>query len=252
MRRFAACAGLVLVSFLPALPAAADSPFDRIVPLVQSGDPMPRTAFTDQNGHRVTFDDLKGNAVAVAFVYTRCRDACPVITQKMGRVRDALGEGPFKLVEITIDPQHDDRAAISAYARQYGIEAPGWLMLTGAPLAVADFNRRMGIQTIESGPNEILHNDRIAIVASDGSVADLIDGSSWTPADLAAQIRYVAGKHASMLDRFDLALGKAAAYCGSVISGRSGIADVLASVAVFAAGIGLFVWFARRTFGAQG
>lgn len=234
------------------MPAAADSPFDRIVPLVQTGDPMPSTAFIDQGGHRVTFGDFKGNTVAVAFVYTRCRDACPIITQKMARVRSALGEGSFKLVEVTIDPAHDDVAAISAYARQYGIAAPGWLVLTGRPAAIADFDRRMGVQAIDSGPNEILHNDRTVLVGADGSVADIIDGSSWTPTDLAAQLRSTAGLRASALARFDLALGKAAAYCGGVISGRSGIGDLLASIAVIATGIGLFVWFARRVFGPQG
>jgi cytochrome oxidase Cu insertion factor (SCO1/SenC/PrrC family) len=228
-------------------PSIADNPFDHIVPLVKVGDPLPATQFFDQRGRHVSFDEFQGNAVAVAFVYTHCRDACPLITRKFAQVRTSLGNGPFTLVEVTIDPAHDTPAAIAAYAREFHIDAPTWLIVTGKVGAVDDFNARMGVQAIASGRNEIIHNDRIVIVSPSGTVTDFIDGSSWTAADLAAQMQHVAGRNASVLNRLDLALGAAVAFCGGALSGRAGIGDLLASIAVFAAGIGGFVWLLRRT-----
>lgn len=231
--------------------ASADNPFDHVVPLVRVGDRLPATAFVDQRGHRVVLDDMRGHAIAVAFVYTRCADACPVITRKLAQVRSSLGDGPFRLVEVTIDPGHDDARTMAAYAREYRIDAPMWLAVTGVPAAVDDFNRRMGVQAIQTGRDEIVHNDRVVLVSPDGAVVDIIDGSSWTPADLTAQLRQVSGMSSSPLARLDLALGAAVAFCGGALSGRAGIGDLLASIAVFGIGIYLFVWLIRRTSAAR-
>jgi cytochrome oxidase Cu insertion factor (SCO1/SenC/PrrC family) len=252
MRTFAAACALTLAMTAAGLTApvralGADNPFDHIVPLVKLADRLPSTRFVDQHGRALTLDALRGRAVAIAFVYTRCRDACPIITHKFALVRALLGDGPFGLVEVTIDPAHDSAAVMAAYARDNRMDAPEWLALTGSPADVDDFNRRMGVQAIATGRNEIVHNERVVLASPDGVVADIIDGSSWTPADLAAELRHVSGMHASLLDRFDLALGAAVAFCGGALSGRAGIADFVASIAVIGAAIALFVWLVRRT-----
>ena len=46
---------------------------------------------TSQDGAPVALRDLRGKVVAVAFIYTSCPDACPMLTDKMARVQDALG-----------------------------------------------------------------------------------------------------------------------------------------------------------------
>ena len=252
MTAFAALAALALATTAAPVQAPPPNPFDRLVPLVREGDPMPGTVFVDQDGHAFAFSRLKGSTVAVAFVYTRCRDACPIITQKFGLAAAQLHEGRFAFVEVTIDPAHDTAPAIATYARRHGIAAPRSFVLTGAISTVEDFDRRMGVQAIASGPDDIIHNDAMVLVSPDGSVADIIDGSSWTAADVAAEMRNVSGQGGSLLARLDLALGKAAAYCGSAISGRSGIADLVASLAVIGGGIWLFWWLARRIFAVQG
>jgi cytochrome oxidase Cu insertion factor (SCO1/SenC/PrrC family) len=227
------------------------NPYDTIVPLLKSGDRLPAARFVDQDGRSLVFSNLKGDAVAVAFVYTRCKDACPVITEKFGQAGSSLGDGPFRLIEITVDPAYDRPPVISAYAQQHAFRAPLQLFLTGSPHSVADFERRLGVQSLDAGGGEILHNNRVVLVAPDGTIADFIDGSSWTAPDLAAELRHIAGENSSWLDRFDLALGRAAAYCGSVIAGRSGIGDLVASVGVFVVGIVIFVWLTRRLFAAR-
>ena len=249
MRRFVVAAGAILAL---ALPLAADAeqpanPFDAIVPLVQPGQSPPPTRFVDQRGETVQLRDLQGEPVAIAFVYTRCRDACPIITRKFGAALAETGDTPVRLVEVSIDPAHDTPRAIAAYAKQYGIQAPRWLILTGAPDAVDDFNRRMGVQAIASGADEIIHNDRVVMLAPDGTVNQVIEGASWTPADLAAQLRHEAGTQSSVLGRLDLALGAALAFCGGALAGRAGIGDLVATLAILGGFVGILVWFVRRT-----
>lgn len=228
-------------------PTIAPNPFDKLVPLVKAGDPMPATRFVDQRDTPVAFSDFSGDAVAVAFIYTRCRDACPIITRKFGAVRSLLGNGPFRLVEVTIDPQHDTPSALAAYAREYRIVSPEWRILTGRTNDVFDFDRSMGIHFISSDPDTILHDERIALVTPDGTVAEIIEGSSWTPADLAAELRHVANERASLMSRLDLALGAALAYCGGALNGRAGIGDLIATIAIIGIGIWVFALVIRRT-----
>jgi len=238
---------LAAATAIAAGPNPAPNPFDKLAPLVKAGDPMPATRFLDQRDEPLVFSDFRGNAVAVAFIYTRCRDACPIITRKFGAVRSLLGDGPFRLVEVTIDPQHDTPSALGAYAREYGITSPEWRVLTGDASAVDDFDRSMGIHSIVSDPDTILHDERIVLVTPDGTVAEIVEGSSWTPGDIAAELRHVANEHASIMARLDLALGAALAYCGGALSGRAGIGDFVATVAIIGIGIWLFVFVIRRT-----
>ena len=208
---------------------------------------MPANRFVDQRNASVAFSDFHGDAVAVAFIYTRCRDACPVITRKFAAVRSLLGDGPFRLVEVTIDPQHDTPPVLAAYAREYGIASSEWRIHTGRAEDVVDFDRSMGIHFISSDPDTILHDERIVLVTPDGTVAEIIEGSSWTPADLAAELRHVANERSSLMARFDLALGAALAYCGGALNGRAGIGDLIATLAIVGIGIWLFVLVIRRT-----
>ena len=51
----------------------------------------PEFALTSQDGAEVTLASLRGKVVAVAFIYASCPDICPMLTDKMARVQDALG-----------------------------------------------------------------------------------------------------------------------------------------------------------------
>jgi cytochrome oxidase Cu insertion factor (SCO1/SenC/PrrC family) len=252
MSRFAVTCALALAMLASPVAAApnAESPFDTVVRLVKAGDAVPATTFVDQDGRPTTLADMRGDAVAVAFIYLRGRDSCPLTTRRLGDVLARLGTGPYRIVEVTIDPDHDRPAAVRAYAREYGARPPTWLILTGDPRSVDDFDRRMGVDAVASGRDEIIHNDRLALVAPDGTVAEFVDGKSWTAADLEAQLRHIAGGRSSFVGRMDLALGAAAAFCGGLVAGRAGIGDLIASLAVLGIGVGLLVWLARRMAGA--
>ena len=51
---------------------------------VAVGDPVPDFALTDQTGHTVRLSQLRGNPIAVTFLYTRCpiATACPLTATK--------------------------------------------------------------------------------------------------------------------------------------------------------------------------
>jgi cytochrome oxidase Cu insertion factor (SCO1/SenC/PrrC family) len=71
----------------------------------------------------------------INFIYTNCKDACPLITQKMLQVRELLGDKFNKevfYVTVTTDPLRDTPAELKKYAQKQSADMPGWLFLTGS------------------------------------------------------------------------------------------------------------------------
>src|SRR5207248_10745848 len=98
-------------------------------------DYFPNVALTTQEGNVVHFYDdlLKGKAVAVNLVYTRCTASCPLETAKLAQVQRLLGDRVGKEIffySISIDPTHDTPEVLKAYAENFPI-GPGWLFPAG-------------------------------------------------------------------------------------------------------------------------
>jgi cytochrome oxidase Cu insertion factor (SCO1/SenC/PrrC family) len=249
----AALLALAACLWLAPQPAsAASNPFDQDVKPIGAGEPMPAARFVDERDRPFTFAALRGQVVVVVFIYTRCQDACPIITAKFAALDRALGSGPYHLVEMTIDPVHDTPAALRAYARKSGAGSPRWDFVTGRPDTVSTFARAAGLSVVDNGRGDLIHNARLLIVSQDGRVADVVELVAWDPATIAAQVRHVAGASASPLARVDFELTKAVAQlCGGSYQIASGIVDVVAVLLIVVGGVLVILWL-RRLLSAQG
>jgi cytochrome oxidase Cu insertion factor (SCO1/SenC/PrrC family) len=213
------------------------------------GDPLPPISFVDSTGATRTLDAFRGKTLVVGFIYTSCKDECPLITRKFTSLESLLPDAKFHLVEISIDPARDTPRVLAAYAHQYGIDPRRRTLLTGSPAALEQFERAMGVSVIDNGRGAIIHNDRTIVVDASGRIADIIDEAGWTPNDVAADAQAAAGLAANPFDRLDLALGRAVAYvCGGVVNGRAGVTDLVAVVAIFGFSAWGMLWVARRLF----
>jgi len=96
---------------------------------------MPEFELTAIDGSTVTRDDLVGGRAVVEFVFTRCKLFCPVMSIRMAELQAALAADPamadVRLVSISVDPEHDTREELAAYAKRYGADASRWTFLRG-------------------------------------------------------------------------------------------------------------------------
>ena len=111
-------------------------------------DYFPNLPLVTQDGKTVRFyDDLiEGKIVVINFIYTTCPDICPLMTARMARVQDRLGDRVGRdifIYSISLDPERDTPAALKKYAEAYGA-GPGWLFLTGKPDDVALIRYKLG------------------------------------------------------------------------------------------------------------
>lgn len=113
-----------------------------------------RTYFTDlelltHDGRTVRFysDMLEGRTVLINVIYTNCKDACPLITQRLNEVRRLLGEQfghGVHFVSLTSDPERDSPAALRAFAQKQSADLSGWTFLTGNRKHIEHILKKLG------------------------------------------------------------------------------------------------------------
>ncbi|HKA36434.1 MAG TPA: SCO family protein [Thermoanaerobaculia bacterium] len=150
---------------------------------VQPGDPIPDFTLTDQTGKPVRLSQMRGEPVAVTFLYTRCpiATACPMTTAKFSKLDAMLDEKKFgHLLAVTVDPEHDTPAVLAEYARTVGAKPKRWQFLTGDPKAVADVASSFGVMYYpEKG--QVVHAQAVAVVDPKGRLATIYFGEHWEP-----------------------------------------------------------------------
>jgi len=168
-RRAAVLAGLALLTF-PSLAPAHDPGGDQRLPVI---GPAPPFTLTSQDGKPVALADLRGKVLAVTFIYTGCPDICPLMTQKMVDVQNALGAKfgtKIDFVSITLDPENDTPAVLKDYAQSWGAKPNGWMFLTGSPAAIRDVTRRYGVYFAKKKDGSVDHTQLTTLVDADGQM----------------------------------------------------------------------------------
>lgn len=95
---------------------------------------LPSLPVTRMDGSRAELGKEldQGGPVILNFIYTTCTAICPMTSQVFSSLQDKLPKGgeSVRLVSISIDPEQDTPARLSAYARQYSA-GPNWQFYTG-------------------------------------------------------------------------------------------------------------------------
>jgi protein SCO1 len=231
------------------IPAAPPPSAIRVVHALNVGDRMPATRFVDQRGRPFSFTDFRGKSVVLAFIYTRCRDPkeCPAISTSFHTLQTRLGNGPYHLVEMTLDPSFDRPAVLAQYGTSFHADAGHWTLGTGDPHTVLDFDARFGIDPFADPRLGVIHTERTVIIDPGGKIVDFIDQAGWDPADVVARLQSAQSQPSNLFARLDFELSKAAtAVCGNRVAGFSGLEDLAIVLVIVGAGGWLLQRLARK------
>jgi protein SCO1 len=172
--------GLLAMLHGPAM-AHSTSGDDARLPMI---GPAPDFSLTSQDGATVSLNDYRGRVVAVTFIFTSCIDSCPLLTAKMARVQEDLGEKfgeKIAFISITVDPQHDTPEMLKAYAETFGADLKGWAFLTGAPAAIEKVGKGYGIYAAESEGGGVDHTFLTSIIDRQGNLRVQYLGVRFNP-----------------------------------------------------------------------
>jgi protein SCO1/2 len=179
----AALAGMLLVSTRPAWPQRlpATPPAGGVAapaPSLAVIRPAPDFALLDPAGRRVRLADFRGRVVLLAFVYTSCPAACPLITQRMAALHRRLaGAGllPSRaaLLSVTVDPERDDPAALRRHARTVGADPESWPFLRETPDRLRPVLAAWDEWTRALPGGEIDHPARLYLIDAQGRIREI-------------------------------------------------------------------------------
>lgn len=136
---------VILSALLTVMPAmAAPSPAEQRARAYFGDDVL-----VDQDGrdHQFFSELLAGRVVLVNFVFTHCKDACPLMTQKLRAVRQQLGSRfgqPVHFLSLSVDPEHDKPDVLKTFARQQKTDEQAWRFLTAEPAVMHAVLARLG------------------------------------------------------------------------------------------------------------
>ena len=133
----------------------------------------PEFALISQDGAEVRLGDFRGKVVAVTFIYTSCPDVCPLLSDKLARVQDALGPDfgtKVSFLSITVDPEHDTPAVLKEYAELLDADLAGWSFLTGSAAAVREVAHRYGVAVAAAADGGVDHTLLTTLVDRQGTM----------------------------------------------------------------------------------
>ncbi|HEX9097963.1 MAG TPA: SCO family protein [Candidatus Dormibacteraeota bacterium] len=137
--------------------------------LVMDAHTVPAPDFTlrDQQGSTVSLSQLRGKVVALTFLDTQCLNLCPLQANLLGSVQSDLGpRASFVVVVVSVRPDADTPAAISAFATAHGLTGQ-FYWLTGSRTELADVWNRYGV-AVQIANGDLAHSSVIYLIDRGG------------------------------------------------------------------------------------
>lgn len=159
---------------------------------------IPGFTLLDQDGVQRTRDLFTGRWSILAFTFTNCPTACPIINSNLIRLQDLLKGTDVQTVSITVDPAHDTPEALRAHADRLGIDTGRWKFLTGDAGVIRSIVGSLRFDltddpslpiTLSDGSvmNNIVHPTRLLLIGPEGAVHAMESGLEWESAKTLAR-----------------------------------------------------------------
>lgn len=130
--------------------------------------------FTNELGQAVSFNDFRGQALAITFFYTRCPlpEYCPRLSknfQEASQKLKAMTNAPanWHFISVSFDPLSDTPQTLKNYGELYQYDPEHWSFFTGPKDKIAALAHGSGV-TYETEGGTINHNFRTLIIDPEG------------------------------------------------------------------------------------
>jgi protein SCO1 len=149
-------------------------------------------------GKSLTLSSLRKSTIALAFLFTRCPDVCPLTAGQFRAAQRSLGDDASKVefVAVSVDPEGDTPAAVREFSERHDLR-DRWHYLIGSRAQLERVWVLYGVGAFaSSGARAVEHNDAIYLIDARGRERALLHSSdppNWLVDDLRALIREGSG-----------------------------------------------------------
>lgn len=165
----------------------------------QPGKEIPDFKLTNQDGKSISIKDFRGKALAITFIYTRCPlpNYCIKMSKNFSDLANLLVDQPdlkdkIRLLSISFDPKTDTPETLKNYGLGYlgkGSKATDftiWQLATAPDKEMKEMADFFGFhyETDENDKTVINHSLQTVVIAPDGKIQKVFNGSDWTNDEL--------------------------------------------------------------------
>ena len=163
--------------------------------------PAPSFMLTTQDNAQLKLTDLRGKVVAVTFIFTTCKDTCPVLTAKLVGVQRKLAADVspnVAFVEISLTPKHDTPDVLKAYADAHNADLSRWSFLTGDAKQIQALAKQYGVFVkAKKSADDVDHGFLTSIIDRAGIIRVQYMGVRFEPSELLADLQALVKEVAS-------------------------------------------------------
>jgi protein SCO1/2 len=137
---------------------------------------LPDFSLTNQQGQKVSWDQLKDKVVVVDFFFTHCPTICPGLTYNMRRLQESINNSKkvgdktpefVHFLSFSIDPQRDSVPELKKWATRFQVNPDQWWLLTGDKKQIYDMaihDMKLMVVDGEGIDTSFLHTDRFVLI----------------------------------------------------------------------------------------
>jgi protein SCO1 len=166
-----------------------------LLPRDLDGSPAPRIVLRDATGARVDSARLAGRPYLVTFLYTHCRDVCPVIGAELADAFRRLGSSAPRTaaLAVSVDPRGDTPARARRWTAERGLPRE-FRYLVGTQRELAPVWRDWYVAQGGKPVDPATHDASVWLVDARGRLRGRWSGGEpIPPADIAHDLRALLG-----------------------------------------------------------
>lgn len=156
---------------------------------VENPSLAPDFALHDQTGRIVRLAAQRGKVTAVTFLFTQCRDVCPLIAENLASAVRSLGprRNDMRVLGVSVDPAHDTTAAVRAFISRHRL-VPQFRYLSGTRAELHPVWQSYNVLAAPKPDDAVDHTAYIVLVDRHGFMRVFLPPTA-SSADIAHDVR---------------------------------------------------------------
>lgn len=143
---------------------------------------------TNQLGHHVSLDDIRGKVIVADFFFTHCPTICPTLTTNMKRLQSSITNAKrvgnkqpdfLHFLSFSIDPERDSTARLKYWADRFQVDPEQWWLLTGDKKQIYDLaidEMKLGLVDGKGIDTNFMHTDYFVLIDTNRQIRGYYHG----------------------------------------------------------------------------